>query len=200
MIAAASPAFVVARPASTMLFARPARSPAVQLTPKPSRPPPCDDGKHQEKQAGVEALGWQSRNQEGQQQDRREGKGEVDPPAFRLRIKSVDELAELGLHERPACADRVPDILGKAGVAVGAAPARIDQQEFQRGNNGEPQQQRAHDRKQDVGRRIEQARSQEADKACGLHRRGALGNEFPADEGRFRNVAHPLMLRPIRQP
>ena len=56
------------------------------------------------------------------------------------------------------------------------------------------------DREQDVGRRIEQPRAQEADKAGGLHRRGALGNEVLADEGGCGDVAHQPMLRPIRHP
>ena len=102
-----------------------------------------DDRKCEEEQAGVEALGRQPRNQQRQQQHRGEEEGQIDPPALRLRIKSIDELAEFRLDERPAGADRVPGILGQAGVAVLAAPDRIDQQESQRGNDDEPQQQRA---------------------------------------------------------
>ena len=145
-----------------------------------------DDGKREEEQAGVEALGRQPRNQQRQQQDRGEKEGQVDPPALRLRIKAVDELAEFGLDERPAGADRVSGVLGKAGGAVLAGPDRIDQQEFHRGNDDEPQQQHADDGDQDVGRRIEQPRAQEADKAGGLHRRGALGDEVLADERRMK--------------
>ena len=52
-----------------------------------------DDGKSNEEQAGIEALGRQPRNQQRQQQQRRQNEGQVDPPALRLRIKAVDELA-----------------------------------------------------------------------------------------------------------
>ena len=127
-------------------------------------------------------------------------KRQIDPPALGLRIKSVDELGEFRLHIGPAGADRVSGILGQAGVAVGAAPDRIDQQEFDRRNDGEPQQQDAHDGEQDVGRRIEQAGAQEADKAGGLDRRGALGDKFLPDKGRSGDIAHAPRLRPIRHP
>ena len=54
----------------------------------------------------------------------------------------------------------------------------------------------ADDREQDVGRRIEQPRAHEADKAGGLDRRGALGSKFLADEGaRSADVAHAPRLR-----
>ena len=66
-----------------------------------------DDGKRDEEQPGVEALGRQPRNQQRQQQQRGEEEGQVDPPALGFRIEAVDELAELRLDERPAGADRV---------------------------------------------------------------------------------------------
>ena len=141
-----------------------------------------DDRKRDEEQAGVEALGRQPRNQQRQQQQRGQDEGQIDPPALRLRIEAVDELREFGLDIGPAGADRMPGILRKTGVAVLAAPDRVDQQEFDGRNDREPQQQRADDGEQDVGRRIEQARAQEADKAGGLDRRGALGNKLLANE------------------
>ncbi len=159
-----------------------------------------DDRECKKEQPGVEALGGQPRNQQRQQQDCSEQVCQVDPPTLRLRIKAVHQLGELRLYERPACADRMTGMFGKACVAVGAAPDCVDQQEFQRGNRDEPQQQNARDREQDVGRRIEQPGAQEADEAGGLDRRGTLGNELLADESGCRGVAHPPMLRPIRQP
>ncbi len=94
-----------------------------------------------------------------------------------------------------------PGVFGEAGGAVLAGPDRIDQQEFQRGHDDEPQQQRADDRDQDVGRRIEQPRAQEADEAGGLHRRRTLGDEVLADEDWMMSVSLIApMLRPSRHP
>ena len=101
------------------------------------------DRKRDEEQPGVEALGRQPRNQQRQQQQRRKDERQVDPPALRLGIKAVDELGEFRLHIRPARADRVAGVFREAGVAIGAGPDRIDQQESDRRHHGEPQQQRA---------------------------------------------------------
>src|SRR5258706_12582529 len=97
-----------------------------------------DDGKHNEEQASVEALGRQSRNQQRQQQQRCEKERQVDAPSLGFGIKPVDELAEFGLHKRPACADRVSRSLWKTRSAVLAGPNAIDKQEFNRGTTGEP--------------------------------------------------------------
>jgi hypothetical protein len=97
-----------------------------------------DNGQCAKEKPGIEALGRQSRNQQRQQQDCGQDEGQIDPPAFRFRIESVDELRKLGLDEGPAGADHMPGILGNAGGAILAGPDRIDQQEFQRGNDGEP--------------------------------------------------------------
>ena len=164
----------------------------------------CDDGKRNEEQAGIETLGRQPRDQQRQQQQRGENEGQVHPPALGLRIEAVDELAELRLHERPARPDRAPHILLETCGAVLAGPDRIDQQEFHRGNDREPQQQNAADGEQDVDWRIEQPGAQESDKAGGLDRRGALGNQFLADESPGRefalHLAHGPRLRPSRHP
>ncbi len=159
-----------------------------------------DDRKCDEEQPGVESLGRQSRDQERQQQQRGQQKCHIDPPTLRLRVKSVDELGEFRLHERPARADDVAGVLRKASVAVLALPDRIDQQEIDRRNNREPQQQRTGDGQQDVTRRIQQARAYKSRKAGGLDRRGALGNQLLANECRRRLVAHVPRLLLMRHP
>src|SRR4030081_2773321 len=102
-----------------------------------------DDWKCNEEQSGVQPLGRQPRNQQRQQQQRGQDESQVDPPSLRLRIKAVDELSEFCLDVRPAAAARMAAIPGKTSVAVGAEPNRIDQQEFYRRNDREPQQQYA---------------------------------------------------------
>lgn len=74
------------------------------------------------------------------------------------------------------------DIFGETSSAVLAAPDGIDQKKFNRRNDGDPQQKSACKREQDIGRRIEQACAQEADKAGHLDRRHPLGNEFLSNE------------------
>ncbi|MEI9923156.1 MAG: hypothetical protein WDN50_06100 [Bradyrhizobium sp.] len=104
------------------------------------------------------------------------------------------------LHIRPARADHVSGVLRQTRVAVGAVPDRVDQQEFDGGNDGEPQQDNTRKREQNVGRRIEQARAQESDKARGLDRRGARRDQLLAHKGRCGDITHAPKLRPIRHP
>ena len=159
-----------------------------------------DDRKRDEEQPGIEALGRQLRDQQRQQQHGGKQEGQIGPPPLGIGVESVDELGEFRLHVGPAGADDMPGIGGKAGVPVGAVPDRVDQQKSNGRDDDQPQQQHARDGQQDVGRRIEQARAQETDKAGGLDRRGALGDQILADEGRSLDVAHAPRLRPIRQP
>src|SRR5207253_1669413 len=113
---------------------------------------------------------------------RGENERQVDAPSLGFRIKAIDELAEFRLHKGPACADHARRIPGKTSSAVSPAPDCIDQQELDGWNDGEPEQEHAYDREEDVGWRIEQPRAQEADEAGGLDGRGALGNEVLTDE------------------
>src|SRR6516165_10779047 len=108
-----------------------------------------NDGKRKEEQARIDPLPRELRNQQRQQEDRRQKEGQIDAPTLRLRIKAIDELAEFGLNERPARANRTPGIFGKTGGPIVSAPDRVDQQKLDRGHDDEPQQQRAHDRDQD---------------------------------------------------
>jgi hypothetical protein len=91
-------------------------------------------------------------------------------------------------------------VFRKARSAIAAAPDRIDQQELQCRDDREPQQQNAGDGEQDVGRRIEQPRPQQSDKACGLHRRSTFGEQFLSDKRPIGHIAHAPRLRLIRQP
>ena len=100
-----------------------------------------DDRKRDKKQAGIDALGRQARNQQRQQQNSGEKKGQIDPPTLRLGIEAVDELTEFCLDKRPAGADGMSDIFGETSSAVVAAPDGVDQKKFDRRNDGEPQQQ-----------------------------------------------------------
>src|SRR5258707_14730946 len=94
-----------------------------------------DDRERNEEQACVEALGRQPWNQQRQQQQGSEGKGQIDPPPLRLRIKSVDELAELRLHKRPASADGVSGIFCKSRRGILSSPDLIHQREPRRGKD-----------------------------------------------------------------
>jgi hypothetical protein len=71
---------------------------------------------------------------------------------------------------------------------------RINQQKSDRGNGDEPQQQRAQNRQQNIGRRIEQPGTQKADETGGFDRRGALGNEFLPDKELVGDIAHVLPI------
>ncbi len=75
-----------------------------------------------------------------------------------------------------------PGLFGKQAVRSVPVQTASTSTNFSAGTSDEPQQQRADDGDQDVGRRIEQTRAQEADEAGGLHRRGPLGHEILADE------------------
>src|ERR1700692_4583188 len=124
---------------------------AEALEPAAMQQEKSDRRKCEEKQAGVDSLGRNPRNQQRQQQDRGEDERQIDPPPLRLRVEAIDELAEFCLDERPAGADRTADIFSETCGAVLAAPDRIDQQKFDRGDQNEPQEKCTHDRDQDVG-------------------------------------------------
>src|SRR6516165_320651 len=162
-----------------------------------------EEGHHRKRdkeQPGAEPFGRQARNQERQQQQGRKDKGQVYAPAFRFRVEAVDELAELCVDIRPACANLVAGILLEAGIAICSLPHRVDEQEFKRGHHSEPDQQPAHESEQDVGRRIEQPCAQEANEAGGPDRRGALGDHVLADKEWYGGLAHGPRLRLIRHP
>ncbi len=190
-------------PAPPMLCSNSCNRPAVQLTPKPAMPPPCSrknatTGKREE-QARVEALRRQPRQQQRQQQRGTEPIGQVDAPALGFRIEAIDQLRQLGLNIGPAGADLVPGLFGEARGTILAGPHRVNQQEFDRRDHDVPSQQEPEDREQNIARRIQQPRSQEADEAGALRRRRAFGDQVLPDK-RGGDIGHAVMLRLMRQP
>ena len=69
----------------------------------------ADERKQPEEQDSVGALVGKAWKEERDQEDRAERVSKIDPPAFRLWIKSVHQLRKLGFDEGPAGANLASD-------------------------------------------------------------------------------------------
>ena len=124
------------------------------------------DGQHHEEINGADIAPRRVEPQQPDNADRQHREENIDSPALGDRIGAVDEIRQPLPHERPAGADFAMLHGFEAGVAVGAAPHRVDQQKLDQLRDDPGKQQRDDDRERDVERRRQQVRAQPAERAA----------------------------------